>query len=68
MVISKAKKYAKHCICEQLGIFLESDFANLMGIKNLYLNASFSARQTTNSISGAKTNNDLLLLGVAFGL
>lgn len=42
--------------------------ASYQWIQNLYLNASFSARQTTNSVSGAKTNNDLLLLGVAFGL
>jgi hypothetical protein len=42
--------------------------ASYQWIQNLYLNASFSARQTTNMVSGAKTNNDLLHLGVAFGL
>lgn len=42
--------------------------ASYQWIQNLYLNASFSARQTTNTVSGAKTNNDLLHLGVAFGL
>ncbi|MDP2420261.1 capsule assembly Wzi family protein [Sediminibacterium sp.] len=42
--------------------------ASYQWIPNLYLNASFSARQTTNMVSGAKTNNDLLHLGVAFGL
>lgn len=42
--------------------------ASYQWIHNLYLNASFSARQTTNSVSGAKTNDDLLHLGVAFGL
>jgi len=42
--------------------------ANYQLIHNLYFNASFSSRQTTNMVSGAKTNNELLLLGVAFGL
>ncbi len=42
--------------------------ASYQWIPNLYLNASFSAQQTTNMVSGAKTNNDLLHLGVAFGL
>lgn len=42
--------------------------ANYQLIHNLYFNASFSTRQTTNMVSGAKTNQELLLLGVAFGL
>lgn len=42
--------------------------ASYQWIPNLYLNASFSAQQTTNMVSGSKTNNDLLHLGVAFGL
>lgn len=42
--------------------------ASYQWIPNLYLNASFSAQQTTNMVSGAKSNNDLLHLGVAFGL
>lgn len=42
--------------------------ANYQLIHNLYLNASFSSRQTTQMVSGTKTNNELLLLGVAFGL
>ena len=42
--------------------------ANYQWINNLYLNASFSAQQSTNKVSGVKTNNELLHLGVAFGL